>query len=71
MQDRGDGNMIESAQVARNKLGWGVSFHLKAPALLDPGDGAKYFLLQNTYLDTDEDSVNPFLDPLALPVHYQ
>ena len=56
-----------SAVMAKNKLSDGVSFHLRAPM----PEGARHFLIRNTYLNTNGAPVNPFLEPLALPVHYQ
>ncbi len=55
-----------SAQILRNRLGWGASFHLRAPL----ADGQAHFLLQNTYLNTNGTAVNLFPEPLALPVHF-
>ena len=56
-----------SAVIAKNTLGDGVSFHLRAPM----AEGVRHFLIHNTYLNTNGTPVNPFLEPLALPVHYQ
>jgi hypothetical protein len=54
-------------QVFKNDLGCGVSFHLRAPLM----DGTRCFAGQNTFLDSSGSPMNPFTEPLALPVHYQ
>jgi hypothetical protein len=56
-----------SAQIIKNKLGDGVSFHLRAPI----EDGTHYFLRQNSHLDAGGSPMNLFPEPLELPVHYQ
>jgi len=67
LDDMSGGGILVGAAIAKNKMSEGVSFHLRAPLV----DGAHYFLLQNTCLDTNGVSINPFLEPLALPINYQ
>jgi hypothetical protein len=65
--DRSAGGVVVSSQVIKNNLGSGASFHLGAPCV----DGAQWFLLQNTCLNSQSNTMSLFLEPLALPVHYQ
>ena len=56
---------LQSAVVAKNILGQGVSYHVNLPCQ----DGFNYFLLRNTYKYSNT-VVNPFLNAAASPVHF-
>jgi len=67
IEDKGPGGGLISSEILKNKLGSGVSYHLKAPF----PDGAHYFMIQNDYRGFSGGTTNLIPDPLALPFHFQ
>jgi len=65
IDDRGTGGGLLSSQILKNRLGCGVSVHLRAPLK----DGAHHFLRQNACVSTNGATTSLFAEPLALPIH--
>jgi hypothetical protein len=66
IDNQGPGGSLLFAEIVKNKLSSGVSFHLRAPL----ADGPHYFLLENSYLNTNGASIGVFSDSLNLPFHF-
>jgi len=66
IDDEGPGGSLLYSEIVKNQLSCGVSFHLRAPLQ----DGTHYFLLENSYLNTNGSAMTLFPDPLNLPFHF-
>lgn len=66
IDDHASAGTLNSVVLVRNTIGQGVNYHLKLPF----ADSFGHFLLQNRFVNSATNTVTPFLDAAAAPVHF-
>jgi hypothetical protein len=74
--DESPGGSLVTSLVLKNTINCGNSFHLQAQYWDSTHrfpicDGAHWFLVQNSYVNTNKVPVSPVWSPTNLPVQYQ